>query len=103
VAIQLKAGMKLRSATDACEIVVVRAPADPADLRCGGHPFLAADAEVSPQAVEAGFDGGTQIGKRYASEAAGVEVLCTKAGEGSISIGEDPLELKGAKPLPASD
>ena len=44
MAIQLKAGMRLRSATDACEVVVVKAPADPVDLRCGGHPFLAADA-----------------------------------------------------------
>jgi hypothetical protein len=103
VAIQLKAGMKLRSVTDACQIVVVKAPADPVDLRCGGHPFAAADAEVTPQSVEAGLDGGSQLGKRYASEAFGVEVLCTKGGEGTITIGDDPLELKGAKPLPASD
>ncbi len=103
MAIQLKTGMKLRSATDACEIVVVKAPSDPVDLRCGGHPFVAADAEVTPQGLELALDGGTQLGKRYASEAIGVEVLCTKGGAGTISIGEDPLELKGAKPLPASD
>jgi len=29
--------------------------------------------------------------------------LCTKAGEGSISVGETILTVKGAKPLPASD
>jgi hypothetical protein len=53
--------------------------------------------------VAPGFDGGTQLGKRYADEALGLELLCTKAGEGSISVGDAILEVKGAKPLPASD
>lgn len=103
MAIQLKAGARLRSATDACEVVVVRAPAEPVDLRCGGHPFLPVDAEPTPQTVEAGFDGGTQLGKRYSDDELGLEILCTKAGEGSISVGETILAVKGAKPLPASD
>lgn len=101
--IQLKAGLRLRSATDACEVVVVKAPADPVDLRCGGHPFLPADAEVTPQSIEAGFDAGTQLGKRYADDELGLELLCTKAGEGAISVGDTILPIKGAKPLPASD
>ena len=100
---QLKAGTRLRSATDACEIVVVKAPAEPADLRCGGHAFLAIDAEVVPESIEPGFDQGTQLGKRYADDELGLEVLCTKAGEGSISVGETILAVKGAKALPASD
>jgi hypothetical protein len=65
--------------------------------------MVAIDAEVTPQAIEAGFDQGTQLGKRYADEELGVEVLCTKAGEGSLSVGETLLAVKGAKPLPASD
>jgi hypothetical protein len=100
---QLKAGTRLRSATDACEVVVVRAPAEPVDLRCGGHAFLAVDAEGAAQSIEAGFDQGTQLGKRYSDDELGLEVLCTKAGEGSISVGETLLDVKGAKPLPASD
>ncbi len=103
MAIQLKAGARLRSATDACEVVVVRAPAEPVDLRCGGHPFLTADADPETQPIVAGFDGGTQLGKRYSDDELGLEVLCTKAGEGSISVGEMILAVKGAKPLPASD
>ncbi len=103
MAIQLKAGMKLRSVTDACEVVVVKAPGDPVDLRCGGHPFVAPDAEAAPETMVAGLDGGTQLGKRYGDDEIGVELLCTKAGEASISIGDEPLGLKGAKPLPASD
>ena len=82
---------------------MVKTPAEPVDLRCGGHPFLLADAEVTPQSIEAGFDGGTQLGKRYADEDLGLEILCTKPGEGSISVGETILPTKGAKPLPASD
>jgi hypothetical protein len=103
VAIQLKAGVRLRSTTDACEVVVVRAPGEPVDLRCGGHPFLPIDAEVTPQGLEPGFDQGTQLGKRYSDDELGLELLCTKAGEGSISVGETVLAVKGAKPLPASD
>jgi hypothetical protein len=103
VGIELKAGTRLRSATDACEVVVVKAPGEAVDLRCGGHAFVAIDADVTPRSVEAGFDGGTQLGKRYADEELGLEVLCTKAGEGTISVGETVLDIKGAKPLPASD
>ncbi len=77
---QLKAGTRLRSAVDACEVVVVRAPGEPVDLRCGGHPFLGVDEEASPVPLVAGFDVGTQLGKRYADEGSGLEVLCTKAG-----------------------
>ncbi len=100
---QLKAGARLRSATDTCEVVVVRAPAEPVDLRCGGHPLVPMDADVTPQSPEAGFDQGTQLGKRYSDEELGIELLCTKAGEGSLSVGDTILVVKGAKPLPASD
>ena len=103
MAIQLKAGARLRSAVDACEVVVVKAPADPVDLRCGGHPFLPADAEPASETIVAGFEGGTQLGKRYSDDELGLELLCTKAGEGAISVGETILAVKGAKPLPASD
>jgi hypothetical protein len=103
VAIELKAGTRLRSAVDACEVVVVKAPGEPVDLRCGGHPFVALDAEVGSASIEPGFDGGTQLGKRYADDDLGLELLCTKAGEGSISVGDVVLEVKGAKALPASD
>ena len=42
------------------------------------------------------------MGKRYVDDS-GAELLVTKAGAGSLSIGDTPLELKTAKPLPASD
>jgi hypothetical protein len=103
MAVVLKPGARLRSTTCTTEVIVVRAPLD-LDLRCGGEPMLdakddrARDAQPVPP-----FDQGTQIGKRYVDEAAGLELLCTKAGAGSLALAETPLEMKGAKPLPASD
>ena len=41
-------------------------------------------------------------GQRYVDET-GAEVLVTKAGAGSLSVGTTALTLKEAKPLPASD
>jgi len=102
--VDLKAGARLRSVTDSTEVVVVRAPTESVDLRCGGHPMVALDADApAGVAIEAGFDEGSQVGKRYADETTGIEVLCTKAGPGSLSLGVDPLPIKGAKPLPSSD
>jgi hypothetical protein len=52
---------------------------------------------------EPGFDEGTQMGKRYTDGDGSLEVLCTKPGSSSLSIGETLLVLKEAKPLPSSD
>jgi len=104
VAGELKAGARLRSSVCSTEVAVVKAPADAVDLRCGGHPMVPiADRPPDGLSVEAGFDEGTLIGKRYADADMGIEVLCTKAGEGSLSVGEQLLPLKSAKPLPSSD
>jgi hypothetical protein len=54
-------------------------------------------------AVKPGFTQGTHIGKRYLDAAGSLEVLCVKAGQGSLSLAGVPLQLKDAKPLPSSD
>lgn len=101
---ELKVGARLRSVTDSTEVVVVKAPSEEVDLRCGGHPMVPLGGDGGEQAeVEAGFDTGTAVGKRYADDDAGIEVLCTKAGPATLSTGTTPLPLKGAKPLPSSD
>ena len=99
---QLKPGVRLESVTCATQVVVVRAPADDVDLRCGGEPMqeVGAGGERRPLS---GTGEPTLTGKRYADEDLGVELLCTKAGEGWLSIGDEPLLVKGAKPLPSSD
>lgn len=101
---QLKAGARLKSAVDETQVVVVRAPADEVEITCGGHPLVALDAEpAAGLAVEAGHDGPTLMGKRYADEGLGLELLCTKAGTGGLFVNGSPLGLKEAKPLPSSD
>ncbi len=42
-------------------------------------------------------------GKRYADEEVGIELLCTKAGQGSLWLNGVPMVLKQAKALPSSD
>lgn len=103
-AMDLKPGTRLESAVDGTEVIVVRAPSQDVDLRCGGHPMHAkGGAAPGGVAPDPGHGNGTQIGKRYADEATGLELLCTKGGEASLSLGDEPLLLKGAKPLPSSD
>jgi hypothetical protein len=105
-AVELKPGTRLRSVTDSTEVIIVRAPGEPLDVRCGGQPMVPIGpdtTETEVTTVEAGFDGGTQVGKRYTAEGSGVELLCTKAGTGSLSLGTDLLVVQGAKPLPSSD
>ena len=102
MSVTLKAGAKFRSATDATEVVVVKGSGD-VDLRCGGQPMVPADGSAGEGSPAAGFDGGTLMGKRYASEDGSLELLCVKPGAGSLSIGEELIGLKEAKPLPASD
>ena len=45
----------------------------------------------------------TLLGKRYADEELGLELLCTQGGDGALAVGDAPLLVKGAKPLPSSD
>ena len=101
---QIKAGVRLRSAVCATEVIVVKAPADDVDLRCGGHPLLAYGV-ASPEGLEpdSAFSEGTKMGKRYSDVAATLELLCTKPGAGSLSLGSEPIQVKDAKALPSSD
>jgi hypothetical protein len=100
--------MRLRSVVCSTEVLVIRAPEEALDVRCGGAAMVAL--EAAPES-EAGPQGGsvpalaegTKTGKRYASEAHGLELLCTKAGQGSLSVGDERLETKAPKPLPSSD
>jgi hypothetical protein len=104
VAIEMKPGLKLYSGVCSTQLVVVRAASGEVDVRCGGQPVVltAADAGVGGTPA-AGFDGGTLLGKRYTDPDGTFELLCTKGGGGSLSLGDALLQLSGAKPLPASD
>ncbi|CAA0137672.1 Uncharacterised protein [Mycolicibacterium vanbaalenii] len=99
----IKNGMRLKSQVCETQVIVVKAGAALADLRCGGQPMVHLDQESSiAGAPDPSLAQGSVMGKRYVDEA-GAEVLVTKAGAGTLSVGTTPLDLKEAKPLPASD
>ena len=98
----IKNGTRLQSQVCDTQVIVVRAADSLDDLRCGGHPMVAMDADKSGDAPDPAMSDGNAMGKRYVDET-GAEVLVTKAGAGTLSIGTTALALKEAKPLPASD
>ena len=104
VAVELKPGVRLRSAVGETEVVVIKTPTGAVDLKCGGHPVVPiGDEPPAGLSAEPGFDGGTLIGKRYTDGTGELELLCSKSGTASLSVGAKLLVLKDAKPLPSSD
>jgi hypothetical protein len=102
--LELVAGARLRSMVCQTEVVVVKPPSGDIDLRCGGVVVAKIDADVlQAGGLVEGFSGGSLVGKRYECVQSGLELLCTKAGEGLLSVGEVLLTTQQAKPLPASD
>lgn len=102
--IQLKPGARLFGASCTTELIVVKAPSAPVDLRIGGHPacLSAADRDASLR-VLTDKSAAPAVGKRYVDENGSLEVLCTKTGLGAVGIGGILLVPKDAKPLPSSD
>jgi hypothetical protein len=99
----IKNGTRLQSQVCDTQVIVVRSADSLDDLRAGGVPMVALDAEKSSDAtLDPDFAEGNVMGKRYVDEN-GAEVLVTKAGAGTLSVGTTALNLKEAKPLPASD
>jgi hypothetical protein len=43
------------------------------------------------------------MGKRYANEELGLELLCTRSGQGTIAVNGLPLTQMAPKKLPSSD
>lgn len=103
IAMQVRSGARLKSRVCTTEVVVVRAPSSEVDLRCGGQSMLP-PGETGEEVTSGVPDGpGTLLGKRYTDDESGLELLCVKAGPGTLSIGQRPLGFKVPKPLPASD
>jgi hypothetical protein len=102
--LDLKPGSRWKSAVCDTEVVVVRPPKAPVTLECGGHPMAAQGAD-KPAGLTLSPDhaGGSTMGKRFADEESGLEVLCVKPGAGSLSIDGRTIGAKEAKKLPASD
>ncbi|TDC87062.1 hypothetical protein [Actinomadura sp. 7K507] len=101
---KLRPGQQLASTVDGTRMIVVRAPAAEVEVSCGGAPMVDAEQAAAPTATaDPARRDGALLGKRYAGEDLGIELLCTKPGEGTIEVNGAALPVKDAKPLPASD
>ncbi|KIF66833.1 hypothetical protein HY68_33755 [Streptomyces sp. AcH 505] len=100
----LAVGTHLHSSVGPVEVIVVRGPSRHIDVHHAGAPLLGPEETVGAAAGGAGPDGpATLLGKRYVHEASGLELLCVKPGPGALSVDGEPLPVKSAKQLPASD
>lgn len=96
----MKPGSKLKSAVCDTEVMVIRG--SDVVVECGGKPMVD-EKPATPGDLDPAFAEGTKMGKRYVDAAGTVELLCVKAGKGSLAIGGVALQTKDAKPLPSSD
>jgi hypothetical protein len=103
MAVKFRAGQQLVSAVDSTAVIVIKAPAAESTVTCGGVAMVTAGDPVTAAEADPALMGGTQIGKRYVDEADTIQLLCTKAGQGTLALDGSPLQLQAAKPLPASD
>jgi hypothetical protein len=100
--VDLKAGARFQSTVCTTEVIVVKGAGE-VDLTCGGAPMVAAGTASIDGSPAAGAAEGTQLGKRYGNEAGTIEILATKAGDGSVAADGEALVIAQAKTLPASD
>jgi hypothetical protein len=99
----IKNGTRLQSQVCDTQVIVVRSADSLDDLRCGGAAMVPlGEATAGHATLDPALAGGSLMGKRYVDDN-GAEVLVTKAGAGTLSIGTTPLSRKEAEPLPASD
>jgi len=108
-ATDLSPGSRWRSVVCEAEVIVVRAPAAPVLLCIGGAPALAAAGNgpagsgLTGSAPDRALAAGTLLGKRYADQASGLELLCTRSGAGTITVAGRPATIMAPRKLPASD
>jgi hypothetical protein len=100
---ELTAGSRWRSAVSDTEVVVVRPVEGDYRLGCGGPDMVPVGADTPGGSVDPALAEPTLLGKRYEDEGSGLEVLCSKGGEGTLTLDGHALVVKSAKPLPSSD
>ena len=99
----IKNGTRLQSQVCDTQVIVVKSAESLAELRAGGAPMVPVGTPISTEAaLDPALSSGSSMGKRYVDES-GAEVLVTKPGAGTLSVGDKPLTVKQAAALPASD
>jgi len=100
----IKPGLRLKSAVCSTQIMIIRSPAVPAEICCGGVEMLAPTEQPHPGArLDPVHAHGSLIGKRYVDAEDRVEILCTQGGAGSLMLDGVLMTPKQAKELPSSD
>lgn len=100
----LKPGSRWKSAVCDGEFVVVRPPKSPVSLEAGGHAVIPhAEARAGDLVLSDAHAAGVLAGKRYADAETGMEILCSKAGQGSLSVDGRAIGATESKKLPSSD
>jgi len=103
----VKVGARLKSNVCDTEVMVISYDQACADtsvrISCGGQPMLDATAAKTNGSLDPAHAAGTLLGKRYVNAVGKIELLCVKAGKGSLAVNGEALILKDAKPLPSSD
>ncbi|MFC4499426.1 MULTISPECIES: hypothetical protein [Streptomyces] len=100
-----RVGQMLASTVDTTAVIVVRCPDEELEITCGGAAMTegGGPGPDTTRTPDPALMGGALLGKRYADEELGLELLCTKAGPGTLAVNGLALPMKSAKPLPASD
>jgi hypothetical protein len=99
---ELKAGGRLFSSVCETQIIVIKGLAGDHELSCSGATMTSTatggTGSLEPQRAE-----GTVLGRRYVNADETFEVLCVKAGGGTLCLDDTKLIPKQAKALPSSD
>lgn len=99
----IKSGTRLKSQVCDTHVIIVKAAESLDELRAGGVAMIPiGDEPAAGATLDPALADGAVMGKRYVDES-GAEVLVTKGGAGTLTVGLIAMTLKAAKPLPASD
>ena len=103
----IKVGARLKSNVCDTEVMIIACTDISVSVHCGGEIMIDATANKSGGTLDPAHAAGTLLGKRYVnatnSSVGKIELLCVKAGKGSLAVNGEVLVLKDAKPLPSSD
>lgn len=96
---ELRPGLKVKSMVSEAEFIVVRGTGE-GDLQSGGEPVTEDIAAVPSGAT---VEGEVLLGKRYSDESGSVEIMCVKAGAGTLTLDGAALQVRPPRSLPSSD
>lgn len=101
---QLRVGSRWSSTVCTTQVVVLTAGREVGAVACGGSPMVPGDQAPAPDArPDRKLVGGAVLGKRYRTDDGALEMLCVKAGVGTLTVDGVPLQLSAPARLPASD